>query len=107
MTLVLELENVSKVYAGEPPVTALDSVSFSVSTGELVGVVGPSGSGKTTLLHLIGTLDRPTSGTVRITGMDVAQLSDRELSRLRGSRIAGRPMSARAIATRWRWPPDS
>ena len=87
MTLVLELENVSKVYAGEPPVTALDSVSFSVDAGELVGVVGPSGSGKTTLLHLIGTLDRPTSGTVRITGMDVARLSDRELSRLRGSRI--------------------
>jgi putative ABC transport system ATP-binding protein len=87
VTLVLELENVSKVYAGEPPVTALDAVSFSVSAGELVGVVGPSGSGKTTLLHLIGTLDRPTSGAVRITGMDVALLSDRELSRLRGSRI--------------------
>ena len=87
MTLVLELEDVSKVYPGEPPVTALDGVSFSVSSGELVGVVGPSGSGKTTLLHLIGTLDRPTSGTVRITGLDVAQLSDRELSRLRGSRI--------------------
>jgi len=87
VTLVLELEDVSKVYAGEPPVTALDGVSFSVSAGELVGVVGPSGSGKTTLLHLIGTLDRPTSGTVRITGMDVALLSDRELSRLRGSRI--------------------
>ena len=87
MTLVLELEDVSKVYPGEPPVTALDGVSFSVSSGELVGVVGPSGSGKTTLLHLIGTLDRPTSGAVRITGLDVAQLSDRELSRLRGSRI--------------------
>ena len=87
MTLVLELEDVSKVYPGEPPVTALDGVSFSVSAGELVGVVGPSGSGKTTLLHLIGTLDRPTSGTVRITGLDVASLSDRELSRLRGSRI--------------------
>jgi putative ABC transport system ATP-binding protein len=87
VTLVLELENVSKVYPGQPPVTALDGVSFSVSAGELVGVVGPSGSGKTTLLHLIGTLDRPTSGTVRITDMDVALLSDRELSRLRASRI--------------------
>ena len=87
MTLVLELEDVSKVYPGQPPVIALDSVSFSVSAGEFVAVVGPSGSGKTTLLHLIGTLDRPTSGTVRITGMDVALLSDRELSRLRGSRI--------------------
>ncbi|HEY5051257.1 MAG TPA: ABC transporter ATP-binding protein [Acidothermaceae bacterium] len=87
MTRVLELEDVSKVYPGHPPVTALDGVSFSVTAGELVGVVGPSGSGKTTLLHLIGTLDRPTSGTVRITGMDVALLSDRELSRLRGARI--------------------
>jgi putative ABC transport system ATP-binding protein len=87
MTLVLELEDVSKVYSGQPPVTALDGVSFSVSAGELVGVVGPSGSGKTTLLHLIGTLDRPTSGTVRITGHDVAKLSDRELSRLRGSTV--------------------
>jgi putative ABC transport system ATP-binding protein len=87
VTVVLELENVSKVYPGEPPVIALDGVSFSVGAGELVGVVGPSGSGKTTLLHLIGTLDRPTSGAVRITGLDVAQLSDRELSRLRGSRI--------------------
>ena len=87
MTVVLELDNVSKVYAGQPPVTALDGVSFSVSAGELVGIVGPSGSGKTTLLHLIGTLDRPTSGTVRITDMDVALLSDRELSRLRAGRI--------------------
>jgi putative ABC transport system ATP-binding protein len=87
MTRVLELHDVSKVYPGEPPVIALDSVSFSVSTGEFVAVIGPSGSGKTTLLHLIGTLDRPTSGTVRITGTDVALLSDRELSRLRGSTI--------------------
>jgi len=86
-TRILELENVTKLYPGQPPVTALDGVSFTVSAGELVGVVGPSGSGKSTLLHLIGTLDRPTSGTVRITGTDVALLTDRELSRLRGSRI--------------------
>jgi len=52
-----------------------------------VGIVGPSGSGKTTLLHLMGTLDRPSSGTVRITGLDVGQLSDRELSALRATRI--------------------
>ena len=55
--------------------------------GELAAVVGPSGSGKTTLLHLIGTLDRPSSGTVRVTGLDIAKLSDRELAALRATRI--------------------
>ena len=58
-----------------------------MAAGELVAVVGPSGSGKTTLLHLMGTLDRPTSGTVQITGLDVAALSDRQLAALRASRI--------------------
>jgi len=58
-----------------------------VGEGELVAVVGPSGSGKTTLLHLAGTLDRPTSGTVRVAGLDVASLSDRQLAGLRAARI--------------------
>jgi putative ABC transport system ATP-binding protein len=87
MSVVLELDHVTKRYAAEPPVTALDGVSFSVHAGELVAIVGPSGSGKSTLLHLMGTLDLPSSGTVRITGLDVAGLSDRELSGLRASRI--------------------
>ena len=84
---VLELEAVTKTYGTEPPVTALDGVSFSVHRGELVAIVGPSGSGKSTLLHLMGTLDRPTSGAVRITGLDAAAMSDRELSALRATRI--------------------
>jgi putative ABC transport system ATP-binding protein len=84
---VLELEQVTKVYPGSPPVRALDEVSVAVTAGELIAVVGPSGSGKSTLLHLMGTLDRPTSGTVRITGVDVARMTDRELSALRASRI--------------------
>jgi putative ABC transport system ATP-binding protein len=84
---VLELRDASKLYPAEPPVVALDAVSFAVYRGELVAIVGPSGSGKSTLLHLMGTLDRPSSGTVRITGLDVAALSDRELSALRASRI--------------------
>jgi len=84
---VLELDNVSKVYPGPSPVRALDRVSLAVAAGELVAVVGPSGSGKTTLLHLMGTLDKPASGTVRVTGLDVAALGDRQLSALRASRI--------------------
>ena len=84
---VLEVHRVTKIYPSEPPVTALRDVSFTVGRGELVGIVGPSGSGKTTLLHLMGTLDRPASGLVRITGLDVERLSDRELAALRATRI--------------------
>jgi len=84
---VLELEQVSKVYPGQPPVRALDRVSLAVMAGELVAIVGPSGSGKSTLLHLMGTLDQPTAGTVRVTGLDVARMRDRELAALRASRI--------------------
>jgi putative ABC transport system ATP-binding protein len=84
---VLELEAVTKIYPGSPLVTALAGVSFTVRAGELVAVLGPSGSGKTTLLHLAGTLDKPTSGTVRVTGLDVAALSDRQLAGLRAGSV--------------------
>jgi len=84
---VLELADAAKVYPGSPPVRALAGVSLSVAAGELAAVVGPSGSGKSTLLHLMGTLDRPTSGIVRVTGLDVARMKDRELAALRASRI--------------------
>jgi len=84
---VLELDRVSKVYPGQPPVRALDRASLAVAAGELMAVVGPSGSGKSTLLHLMGTLDTPTVGTVRVTGIDVARMTDRELAGLRAARI--------------------
>jgi len=84
---VLDIDNVSKTYPGEPPVEALRGVSLTIGAGELVGIVGPSGSGKTTLLQLVGTLDRPTSGQVRITGLDVATMADDEVTYLRATRI--------------------
>jgi putative ABC transport system ATP-binding protein len=85
--LVLELAGVTKVYPGTPPVTALREVSFAVAAGELVAIAGPSGSGKSTLLHLMGTLDRPSSGMVRVAGLEVAALGDRQLAGLRAHRI--------------------
>jgi putative ABC transport system ATP-binding protein len=84
---VLELDQVSKVYPGSPPVRALTGVSLAVTAGELAALVGPSGSGKSTLLHLMGTLDKPTSGTVRVTGLDIARMADRGLAALRASRV--------------------
>jgi putative ABC transport system ATP-binding protein len=84
---VLELDNATKTYGTDPPVPALQGVSFSVQEGELLAIVGPSGSGKSTLLHLMGTLDLPSSGRVSVTGLDVARLSDRELAALRATRI--------------------
>jgi len=84
---VLELEQVTKTYGSHPPVAALQGVSFRIAAGELVAIVGPSGSGKSTLLHLMGTLERPTSGRVRVTGLDVSELSDRELATVRATRI--------------------
>jgi putative ABC transport system ATP-binding protein len=84
---VLEVIDVTKTYPSEPPVEAVRGMSFTINAGELVAIVGPSGSGKTTLLHLMGTLDRPSSGSIRITGVDAAVLTDRELSALRATRI--------------------
>jgi putative ABC transport system ATP-binding protein len=85
--VVLDLDGVAKVYGEEPPVCALRAVSLSIRRGELVAIVGPSGSGKSTLLHVIGTLERPSSGVVRIGGVDAERLSDRELSQLRARQI--------------------
>jgi len=84
---VLDVDGVTKSYHGEPPVQALREVNLTIGQGELVGIVGPSGSGKTTLLQLMGTLDRPSSGRVRITGLDVATMADEDVAYLRATRI--------------------
>jgi putative ABC transport system ATP-binding protein len=85
VTAVIELHQVTKSYPGG--VTALRDVDLTVEHGELIAIVGPSGSGKSTMLNLIGTLDRPTAGRVRIDGHDIAALTDRQLSALRARRI--------------------
>ncbi len=84
---VIELQGVTRSYPGRPPVVALRDADLRVGCGEMVAIVGPSGSGKSTLLHLVGALDRPTSGSVRIDGVELAGRPDRELAALRGRRI--------------------
>ena len=84
---VLELAGVIKEYPGDPPVSALAGVDLRIGQGELVAIVGPSGSGKSTLLHVMGTLERPTSGVVRIAGQDTSAMSDPQLSGLRARRL--------------------
>jgi len=82
---MIKLHEVTKRYPGG--VNALAGVSLFIGSGELVAIVGPSGSGKSTMLHVIGALDRPSSGQVSIAGHDLASLSDRQLSALRARRI--------------------
>jgi putative ABC transport system ATP-binding protein len=84
---VLELRGVSKLYPGNPPVHALRDVNMRLDSGELLAIVGPSGSGKSTLLHVMGTLDQPSSGTVRIGGVDLGSLRDTAVAGLRARTI--------------------
>lgn len=83
----LELEAVVKEYPGSSPVRALDGVSLRIDPGEMLSVVGPSGSGKSTMLHMMGTLDRPTTGRVLVDGIDTTGMDDKGLSALRGRKI--------------------
>ncbi|MFB7125086.1 MULTISPECIES: ABC transporter ATP-binding protein [Streptomycetaceae] len=85
MSAVVELNQVTKEYPGG--VVALQGVDLRIGSGELLAIVGPSGSGKSTLLHIVGTLDRPSAGSVTLAGHDVAALSDRRLSALRARHI--------------------
>ncbi len=84
---VLELVDVTKEYGGATPTRALRGISLSARAGEFTSIVGPSGSGKSTLLNIIGTLDRPTSGIVRVAGHDTEDMTDRQLSALRAREL--------------------
>jgi putative ABC transport system ATP-binding protein len=84
---VLEMAELKKEYPGTPPVRALRGVDLRVAAGEAVAIVGPSGSGKSTLLHMMGTLDRPTGGTIQVAGRSVQDLSDADLSSVRAHHI--------------------
>jgi putative ABC transport system ATP-binding protein len=84
---VIALEHVSKRFEGKRHVTALDDVNLAIAPGEMVSIIGPSGSGKSTLLNLVGGLDRPTSGQVRIDGQTLSDLSDDALTRVRRDKI--------------------
>ena len=78
---ILKIENLTKVYgSGENAVTALDHISFSVEQGEFISIIGPSGSGKSTLLHILGGVDKPTSGHVYVEGTDVFSLNENNLA---------------------------
>jgi putative ABC transport system ATP-binding protein len=84
---LIELVDLGRRYEGEPPVDALTNVNLAIAPRDSVAIVGPSGSGKSTLLHILGCLDRPTSGMYRFDGKDTAELGDRQLASLRGQCI--------------------
>ena len=85
---ILKVENLNKIYGkGENEVKAVNNISFSVEKGEFVAIVGASGSGKSTLLHLLGGVDRPTSGRVFIDGQDIYRLNDEQLAIFRRRQV--------------------
>lgn len=87
MTPIIETRNLKKVYGGETPVVAVDDITVVIERGEFVAIMGPSGCGKSSLLHMLGGLDRPTSGEIAIDGQRVDQLSETEWAELRRTKV--------------------
>ncbi len=87
-TAMIDIKNIAKIYKlGDVEVAALNEVTCRIETGEIVSIMGPSGSGKSTLMNLIGCLDRPTSGTYELDGIDVSTLNDNQLAEIRNKKI--------------------
>src|SRR3954469_16120175 len=85
---LVELRNVSKIYRlGEEEIRALDDVSLDINGGEFISIIGPSGSGKSTLMHIVGCLDSPTKGTIKLDGTEIQGASPRQLARIRNQKI--------------------
>src|SRR5512135_3500783 len=85
---MINVSHISKIYSsGEAETRALDDVSFDIKKGEFVAIMGPSGSGKSTLMHILGALDRPTSGTYILDGENVENLTDDQLAEIRNRKI--------------------
>ena len=85
---LIHLDNIVKIYQiGDVKVNALDHVSLDIETGEMVSIMGPSGSGKSTMMNVLGCLDRPTSGVYELDGIDVSQMTDDQLAKVRNKKI--------------------
>src|SRR5215212_3514612 len=85
---LIELRNVSKIYhLGGEEIRALDDVSVDIAGGEFISIIGPSGSGKSTLMHIVGCLDSPTRGTIRLDGTEIQHATARDLARIRNQKI--------------------
>jgi len=84
---MIEVRNLKKVYSSKVPTVALDGVSFKIGEGEFVAIMGPSGSGKSTLMHIMGFLDRPSSGVYKFEGKSIDELTEEEIARIRNKRM--------------------
>src|SRR5712691_5159866 len=85
---LVELRNVSKIYRlGDEEIRALDDVTLDIETGEFISIIGPSGSGKSTLMHILGCLDSPSKGTIKLDGVMIHDASSRQLAAIRNRKI--------------------